>query len=193
MEALRRPETPYTDPLNRNRPPQSPRTARSPEPMGSGPPETGADPGAAAAELEIEASSCRSFRLEWRVGARVTNVNGRGRRARGVAPGWPGGRVPRRAFRVRTPPVFGESPCHIQKAIGALNRHIAQPAAGPRLEATGVTTDRLGSMGHPALEQRHKPPPSRVTYRIQQLPRNEVKVPHVSSHILLSDPGIPAY
>ena len=47
-----------------NEPLRAPLERRSPERMGAGPSETGADPGAAGAELELEASSCRSFRPE---------------------------------------------------------------------------------------------------------------------------------
>ena len=39
--------------------------------MGSGPPETGADPGAAAGEIELGPSGGGPFRLEWRVWTRV--------------------------------------------------------------------------------------------------------------------------
>ena len=50
--------------------PQSPGARRSPLRMGSGPSETGADPGAAAGELEDGARRGRPFRPGWRVRCR---------------------------------------------------------------------------------------------------------------------------
>ena len=76
------------------------------------------------------------------------------------------------------PHLCSGSPRAISRKLSAHStEHIFQPAAAPRLGATGFTTGILGSTGHPALEQRQEPPASRVTYRIQQLPRNEESPP----------------